>query len=58
MGWTRHPYWLVGMPVENGMDNVTIVCRKSDISENFQGFDEADTPDFFALAKENDIRDR
>ena len=46
------------MPVENGMDNVTIVCRKSDISENFQGFDEADTPDFFALAKENDIRDR
>ena len=51
LGWTRTPYWLVGIPVETGMDNITIVARKSDISENFQGFDEEDAPDFMGMAQ-------
>ena len=46
LGWTRTPYWLVGTPIECGMDNITMVIRKSDISENFQGFDEPDAPNF------------
>jgi len=35
---------LVGTPVETGMDNITIVLRKSDYSDTFQGFDEPDAP--------------